>query len=385
MSSYPPPLGSTHMFEPPTKNTDPDAPTRATDNDAAVARLSAVRKGYLTDPYIAALIPRAHLQQPRPPLINIGTYLRTRAIDLLLDDWFRLTGRHKVQVVSLGAGSDTRFWRLAVRFFLSFLNVKRGMTDSVFWLVCGRQNGPHAAKLQRYIEIDFAENTSRKVMSIRKNRVLSAALGTEGSISVGKLLYRPPQNPSRLLSSLLHEILLHAGGGGTTLRTPVYNLLPVDLRMPPAASLAPLLSAAHAHDDSDEPMLSPTLPTLLLFECVLAYMDPAASNALIRWFADYFNAAAAPDGLLGGIVYEMFKLNDAFGRVMLNNLKVRGELSVCLARSRVFTPHLGRERPVIAFPRNSRAACRSLAPSHTGILLRCRVGSSIGALRPHRR
>ena len=108
------------MFQPPTtKNADPDAPTRATDNDAAIARLSTVRKGYLADPYIAPLIPRAHLQQPRPPLINIGTYLRTRAVDLLLDDWFRLAGRQKVQIVSLGAGSDTRFWRLAVRFIFN--------------------------------------------------------------------------------------------------------------------------------------------------------------------------------------------------------------------------------------------------------------------------
>lgn len=260
------------MFQPPTtKNADPDAPTRATDNDAATARLSAVRKGYLADPYIPALIPRAHLQQPRPPLINIGTYLRTRAIDLLVDDWFRLAGRHKVQIVSLGAGSDTRFWRLA--------------------------NGPHAAKLQRYIEIDFAENTSRKVMSIRKNRVLSAALGAESDLSVR--------------------------GGGTMLRTPVYNLFPVDLRTPPAVSLAPLLSADHNNNGDGEPMLSPTLPTLLLFECVLAYMNPAASNALIRWFVDYFSNAPR-GGLLGGVVYEMFKLNDAFGRVMLNNLKSRG-------------------------------------------------------------
>ena len=119
---------------------------------------------------------------------------------------------------------------------------------------------------------------------------------------------------------------MHTGGGGTTLRAPVYNLLPLDLRTPPAASLAPLLSAGH----DGEPMLSPTLPTLLLFECVLAYMDPAASNALIRWFVDYF--AAAPGGLLGGVVYEMFKLNDAFGRVMLNNLKVRSAplLSACV-------------------------------------------------------
>jgi O-methyltransferase involved in polyketide biosynthesis len=103
------------MFESPTIHADPDAPIRATDNDAAIARLSAVRKGYLSDRYIAALVPRAHLQQPRPPLINIGTYLRTRGIDDLLENWFRLTGGRKVQIVSLGAGSDTRFWRLTVR------------------------------------------------------------------------------------------------------------------------------------------------------------------------------------------------------------------------------------------------------------------------------
>jgi len=118
------------MFEPPTKNTDPDAPVRATDNDAAIARLSAVRKGYLTDPYIAALVPRAHLQPPRPPLINIGTYLRSRGIDHLVDGWFRLAGGRKVQIVSLGAGSDTRFWRLAVRFplplFLFSLAIETG-------------------------------------------------------------------------------------------------------------------------------------------------------------------------------------------------------------------------------------------------------------------
>ncbi|KAI0250921.1 leucine carboxyl methyltransferase [Lactifluus subvellereus] len=251
------------MFESPSRHADPDAPIRATDNDAAIARLSAVQKGYLTDPYITALVPRAHLQQPRPPLINIGTYLRARGIDDLLENWFRLAGEHRVQIVSLGAGSDTRFWRLA--------------------------NGPYAGQLQRYIEIDFAENTSRKAMSIRKSRVLSATLGSPDAVSVG--------------------------GGGTTLRAPVYNLLPVDLRTPPATALTSLLGSG------DEPLLSPTLPTLLLFECVLAYMTPVASNALIQWFVDYF--AAPGGGLLGGVVYEMFKLNDAFGRVMLNNLKSR--------------------------------------------------------------
>jgi hypothetical protein len=53
---------------------------------------------------------------------------------------------------------------------------------------------------------------------------------------------------------------------------------------------------------------------------------------------------------------------------------------LCLAfPSRFLCVHLGSR----IF--NSRAACRSLVQSHTQILLRCRVGSSIWALRPHRR
>ena len=74
-------------------------------------------------------------------------------------------------------------------------------------------------------------------------------------------------------------------------------------------------------------LLSVNLPTLLLFECVLVYMSPQASDALVRWFVDYFSTSTTPT-VLGSIVYEMFGLNDSFGKVMLNNLKVR--LFYCL-------------------------------------------------------
>lgn len=96
---------------------DPDASIRLTDTDAAIARLSAVHKGYIHDPYIKHLVPRAHLQQPRPPLINIGTFVRGTAIDELVDQWLAVSSAAGVrcQIVSLGAGSDTRFWRVAVR------------------------------------------------------------------------------------------------------------------------------------------------------------------------------------------------------------------------------------------------------------------------------
>lgn len=69
-------------------------------------------------------------------------------------------------------------------------------------------------------------------------------------------------------------------------------------------------------------LLSPDLPTLLLFECVLVYMTPQASDALIQWFVDYFSASTEAT-VLASVIYEMFGLDDSFGKVMLNNLKVR--------------------------------------------------------------
>lgn len=112
--------------------------------------------------------------------------------------------------------------------------------------------------------------------------------------------------------------------GGMALHSFVYHLLPVDLRRSPSEVLSPLSSANPM--SNTQLILSNNLPTLLLFECVLAYMEPASSSAVIQWFADYFNGrnkgeSNSSTGPLGGIVYEMFGLSDPFGRVMLNNLK----------------------------------------------------------------
>jgi [phosphatase 2A protein]-leucine-carboxy methyltransferase len=66
------------------------------------------------------------------------------------------------------------------------------------------------------------------------------------------------------------------------------------------------------------------MPTLLLFECVLVYMAPEASVAIFQWFLEWVNPQPDQAGgrILGSVVYEMFGLGDAFGRVMVNNLKV---------------------------------------------------------------
>jgi hypothetical protein len=128
----PPPPGPARFAEPafisPTRNAsiglgssqsdgDGDASIRKTDSDAALAKLSAVQKGYLEDSFIKGFVSRGaqrQLGQGMPPLINVGTYLRTIAIDELIETWLHTSGSSGCQIVSLGCGSDTRFWRLSV-------------------------------------------------------------------------------------------------------------------------------------------------------------------------------------------------------------------------------------------------------------------------------
>jgi [phosphatase 2A protein]-leucine-carboxy methyltransferase len=106
------------MFPPSHHHSDADTAIRLTNCDAAAARLSAVQKQYLHDPFIKHLVPRANLQPPGQPLINVGTFVRSTALDDLIHRWLLLSQDEgkPCQIVSLGAGNDTRFWRIAVSF-----------------------------------------------------------------------------------------------------------------------------------------------------------------------------------------------------------------------------------------------------------------------------
>jgi len=127
--------------------------------------------------------------------------------------------------VSLGAGSDTRFWRLSTA----------GRLSSV----------------EHYVEIDFPENTARKALAIRKNDALNR-----------------------------HLVDIMIDQGGMALHSPQYSLLPLDLRESPSIVLAPLI---------DSGLLKRSIPTLFLSECVFVYMPPPASDAVVKWFGENFD------------------------------------------------------------------------------------------------
>ena len=126
--------------------TDNDTAIRNTDLDASSSRISAVQAGYLDDPFAKYLCPENW--QPRLPLMNRGTYIRTTALDRIVDTFLDST-RDEKQIVSLGAGSDTRYFRLKRQKRSNFI----------------------------YHELDFRENTSIKIERLKRPQAKTAISG----------------------------------------------------------------------------------------------------------------------------------------------------------------------------------------------------------------
>lgn len=89
---------------------------------------SAAQVGLLPDSYVEFFANQPHHHHHRrhlkPPIINRGTFLRTVAIDAVCHDFLRqhAASERPVQIVSLGAGYDTRYFRLVDELPPSFNN-----------------------------------------------------------------------------------------------------------------------------------------------------------------------------------------------------------------------------------------------------------------------
>lgn len=128
-----------------------------TDTDALSSKYSAYRNNYIDDPFIEILVQRTLLENSHAskafinklPLINRGTYVRNKSIDLLVEEFLE-AGKGVKQIISLGSGSDTRPFYILDKH-----------TDII------------------YHEIDFSVSTSRKVRAILDNAELSKRVGVK--------------------------------------------------------------------------------------------------------------------------------------------------------------------------------------------------------------
>lgn len=113
----------------------------ATNDDASNCKRFAVKVGYWSDPYIQYFVRSA---ERRPPEINRGYFTRTEAIKTLVQRFLQISQGKNCQIVNLGAGYDTLFWRLQEQGYF-----------------------PH-----KYVEVDFPSVTSRKCHYIKNFKPL---------------------------------------------------------------------------------------------------------------------------------------------------------------------------------------------------------------------
>lgn len=262
-----------------------DKVLRSTDLDALSCRFYANNKAYFQprDEYIDSLIEsyQKHLQfcqgysnlssgrmlrsvfnKQKLPIINRGSYLRTKLIDVVIEEF--INQYDSSQIISLGGGSDTRAFRIFEKF---------------------------GQKKVNYIEIDFEESAKIKKLAILNDQNLLKLINHEFE----------PVEITEKQQFIKVDSQLHTAN---------YHLIDFDLRQ-----LNSTLSQTTFN------CISTTTPTIILSECVLCYLSPEENKDIIKYWCNMF----ANSGLvLSFLIYEPMSLDDAFGRTMAINLSSRG-------------------------------------------------------------
>ncbi|ESP01195.1 hypothetical protein LOTGIDRAFT_139773, partial [Lottia gigantea] len=194
---------------------------QGTNDSSIISKASMVTQGYFEDPFYEYFVNK---QLRRAPLINRGYFIRVRTVDHVIQNFLqRFPGRK--QIISIGAGFDTSYFRL---------KSKQLLRDTVF------------------VEIDFPELVKRKHNLISYHKELNELL-SENVVSNEK-------------SPLLE------------LNTVDYKLLGVDLTQLNILDAALLMCGVDFE-----------LPTLILSECVLTYMTRRCSTSVVGWGSETFS------------------------------------------------------------------------------------------------
>jgi [phosphatase 2A protein]-leucine-carboxy methyltransferase len=162
----------------------------------------------------------------------LGTYVRTRAIDRLVTSFLSSKTDKVKQIISLGAGKDTRYFRLVKEL-----------------------------KSARFIyhELDFTTNTSEKVKLIKRTPELISTITAYSEKPVDEITFTEDQ----LFSS-------------------TYNIHAIDLRTISSTGLPSLQN------------LNPSAPTLILSECCLCYLSPTHNVQILEAFTQHLIPAPTP-------------------------------------------------------------------------------------------
>ena len=233
-------------------------------HDAAICKLSAIQKKYFPDRFMQYFVSHRDSRASKMPLINRGTYARMKVFDQAITSFLDAhKDEERVQILVLGSGHDT----LALRLLES-------QPPTRFHLV----------------DIDFPCICRSKIQTLMKHKeCYHEVLGC----------------------ATREDFLSRCSADRTQYQSSQYSILGYDLRH--------LLTDPKAFHEAlcDVAGLETHQPTLMISECVLMYIDPGHSEAILRYFSSNF-----PMGMC--LVYEPILPHDAFGQRMVLNVASRG-------------------------------------------------------------
>lgn len=201
--------------------------------------------------------------------------MRTRAIDALVERFIstKTNNSNKTkQIISLGAGTDTRYWRLETRNLHSHLI---------------------------YHEFDFPEIGNQKLAAIQKSSALAPADSQFANIKAAE--------NGEFGFVINGQDASEKDGSDDYLMGYVFH--PVDLRK--------LHERPQSGDNSSFRALRFDVPTLVISECCLCYLPIKTAISVIDFFTSRLSTAAIA-------LYEPINFKDDFGKVMFTNLASRG-------------------------------------------------------------
>ncbi|KAI1806616.1 S-adenosyl-L-methionine-dependent methyltransferase [Daldinia bambusicola] len=199
-----------------------DATIQGTDTDAAVSRMSAVDLGYLQDPFAQYFAQSVGGTVRRLPIINRGTYTRTTALDRLISSFLSGTAAQERQIISLGAGTDTRCFKLF-------------------------SQPSHASLI--YHEIDFPAIASKKLQLVNANPQLRTIVPNPQNEKDGWSSSNLPNGCQYWCHGLDLRALLNSG----------------------------IESLSGIRTD---------VPTVLVSECCLCYLETSEAQGVIKFFTE---------------------------------------------------------------------------------------------------
>lgn len=217
-------------------DTAPDESIMQTNEEATLCKLDAVRLGYWEDPFLSQMIHGTLRHERKAPDMYKGYYARVKCVDRLVLNFINAIKTSKgveasVQIVNLGAGYDTLYWRLKANTALN-----------------------NAVRI-KVVDLDLLPVISKKCHAIRTRKQLFDMLA--GEVREGEIPHAE----------------LHSDG---------YDLVSADMRDTDEISRK-LVTACK---------LDPKIPTIFIAECVLIYMSTDSTKQLLTWIAQAYETAA---------------------------------------------------------------------------------------------